>query len=84
MDALGTLRVVAHLSPVPQTEPCPDVGSGVEVVGGSPHLWSDVGCSGEVDSVDALGILRHVAHLSPLSQVESCPDIGTEVQIITP
>ena len=81
MDALGTLRVVARLSPVPQTEPCPGIGSGVEVQGGSPHLWADVLCGGGVDSVDALGILRHVAHLSPLPKEDPCPNIGDGVMV---
>ena len=68
VDALKQLRHVAGLT-VPQTEPCPDIGTEVA------SLFGDVDCDGDVDSVDALKVLRHVASLS-VSQTDPCSDIG--------
>ena len=83
MDSLGILRHVAQMSPLGQTEPCPDVGAAVDLVAGSPHTWGDVDCAGGVSSVDSLKILRTVASL-PVSQPQGCPEIGEEVSVREP
>jgi hypothetical protein len=82
VDALGDLRYVAGLV-VSQTEPCPDVGAAVEVLGASPHPWGDVDCSGAVNSVDSLKVLRYVAGLSVSAPAE-CPEIGEQVEVTAP
>jgi CSLREA domain-containing protein len=70
IDALGILRFVAHLSPLAQQDPCPDIGAN------SGGVFGDIDCKEGVTSVDALGILRFVALLDPLAQQEPCTDIG--------
>jgi hypothetical protein len=83
VDALKVLRHVAGL-PVSQTEPCPKIGSDVEVTDASTttmRMWGDADCDGDVDAVDALKKLRHVAGL-PVTQLEPCPDIGSPVRIL--
>jgi len=47
---------------------------------GTPRLFGDVDCSGEVNAVDALKVLRHVVGLE-VSQTEPCPDIGSTVTV---
>jgi len=47
---------------------------------GTPRLFGDVDCSGEVNAVDALKVLRHVVGLE-VSQTEPCPDIGSTVMV---
>jgi hypothetical protein len=81
VDALADLRDVAGLSPVSQTEPCPDVRIIVDVIDASPHLWGDSDCDNDVDAVDALAILRSVAGLAALGQTEPCPDIGAQIKV---
>lgn len=81
VDSLGTLRFVASLSPVDQTEPCAEIGDDVDVQDASIHPWGDTDCDDDVDTVDALAILRVVAGLVPLLQTEPCPDIGDEVVV---
>ncbi len=70
VDALGILVYVAGLPPLPQNEPCPDVG---EVAANG--IFGDVDCSGEVTSADALAVLRYVARLL-VSQHQPCPPVG--------
>ena len=79
VDALKGLRHVAALS-VSQNDPCPEMGSTVEVADASPHIWGDLDCDGDTDAVDALKELRNVAALS-VTQNEPCPDIGSTVFI---
>ena len=55
VDALGTLRFVASLSPVEQEEPCAAIGDDVDVENASVHPWGDTDCDDDVDTVDALG-----------------------------
>lgn len=75
------LRNVAGLSPLSQTEPCPNIGATVQVTGFGARKWADLNCDGNVTSVDALAGLRFVASLSPLTQTEPCPDVGTQVSV---
>ncbi len=85
VDALGVLRNVARLSAVQQTEPCPDVGSGIQVGSGSAGVqdWGDIDCDANITPVDALWILKHVAHL-PIPDHGACPDVGDSVQVFVP
>lgn len=92
VDALGGLRYVAALSPLPQNEPCPDIGSSVglepglsaETAGASERIWGDIDCGGRPDVVDSLALLRNVAGLSPLPRNEPCPEIGSPVIVSNP
>jgi hypothetical protein len=68
VDSLKVLRHVAGLD-VAQTEPCPDIGTGVPIFG-------DIDCDDDVDSVDSLRILRHVAGL-PNNLGPGCGPVGT-------
>ncbi len=79
VDALKTLRHVAILA-VSQIQPCPVIGSNVDIAGASVHPWGDVDCDDDVDSVDALKMLRHVAAL-PVQLTQPCPAIGSEVEL---
>ena len=80
-DSLAVLRNVAGLSPLSQTEPCPDLGVMVQIDGFADQEWADLNCDGNVTSVDALAGLRFVASLSPLAQTEPCPDVGAQVSV---
>ena len=80
VDALKNLRFVAAFS-VSQDEPCPDIGSALNIAGASEHLWGDVDCNGSVNAVDALKQLRHVVAFS-VSQEPGCPEIGDTVQLM--
>ena len=83
MDALKVLRQVAGL-PVTQEEPCPNIGSDVEVTEDDTttiRLWGDADCDGDVDSIDSLKKLIAVAGL-PVIQEEPCPDIGSPVRVL--
>ena len=68
VDAQKELRHIVALA-VSQTEPCPDIGSGVA------PMFGDVDCDGDVDAVDSLKIQRFVAGL-PVIQQPGCPAIG--------
>lgn len=81
VDGLGDLRDVAGLSPLAQTEPCPDIRTIVDIAKASLHLWGDSDCDNDVDAVDALALLRHVAGLAALNQQEPCPDIGAQIVV---
>ena len=81
-DSLASLRHVAQLSPLSQTEPCPDIGTTVDMAGLPSETWGDLNCDGSVTAVDALADLRFIASLSPLAQQEPCPDVGSEVQVV--
>jgi hypothetical protein len=86
VSALAGLRHVAELAPLPQNEPCPDVGAsvGVQPAGFGQQLWGDVNCNGSIDVVDALALLRFVAALPPLPQTDPCPQLGSPVLISAP
>jgi hypothetical protein len=73
VDSLKVSRHAAGLS-VSQTEPCPNIGSGV-LAGGQKQ--GDIDCNNTVNSVDALKLKRYVAGLA-YSQNEPCPDIGAK------
>ncbi|TMB99354.1 MAG: hypothetical protein E6J42_03790 [Chloroflexi bacterium] len=72
-DALKLLRRAIGLS-VPQTQPCPDLGSG------SP-AFGDVDCNAGINSVDALKILRFATGL-PVAPVTGCPVIGQPLSTV--
>jgi hypothetical protein len=78
VDALAILRDVAALSPLPRTEPCPDIGEAVPVPAGAGagRVWGDMDCNGGVDVVDGLLILRHVAALQ-VTLPPGCLPIGS-------
>ena len=83
VDALKVLRHVAGLQVI-QEEPCPEIGSDVEVTEDdttTTRKLGDADCDGDVDAVDALKKLLAVAGL-PVNQEEPCPDIGSPVQIL--
>jgi hypothetical protein len=65
---------VLNQNPLPQTEPCPDVGDDVD-----GHLWGDWDCDGEITTRDNQALLRFVLAQNPLSQTEPCPDIGASM-----
>jgi hypothetical protein len=71
VDALKILRHITDM-PVPQNEPCPNIGSEI------PSPWGDVDCSDNVVSVDSLKILRYVAGQS-VAQWEPCVGIGLAI-----
>ena len=48
--------------------------------GSYSKIFSDVNCSGTVNSTDANDVLRYVSAL-PVTQSEPCPDIGPSVKI---
>jgi len=78
IDSLLTLRHDAGLAT--DTGGCPALGTTVEVVGASPHVWGDVDCSGGVTPIDSLKLLRFDAGLST-SQADVCPPIGSQVLV---
>ncbi len=73
------LRFDAGLSA--NTNECPDMGSDIDVLFASPHMWGNVDCKDGVSPVDALKILRFDAGLS-VSQEAGCPAMGSEVTLI--
>jgi hypothetical protein len=79
VDSLLVLRSDAGLNT--NTGDCPGVGTEVDVLNASLHLWGDVDCSSAVNPVDSLKLLRFDAGLS-VSQEEGCPLIGGDVQIV--
>jgi hypothetical protein len=76
VDSLLTLRSDAGLDA--NTGDCPPLGTEVDVLFASLHLWGDVDCSDAVNPVDSLKILRFDAGLS-VAQEEGCPAIGAAV-----
>jgi hypothetical protein len=57
---------------------CPHLAQGVSLVGGSPHTWGDVNCSGSIDDVDVVLLLRFSANL-PLPSGVGCPAVDSPV-----
>jgi subtilisin family serine protease len=47
--------------------------------GSYSRIFSDVNCSGTINSTDANDVLRHVSYL-PVTQTEPCPDIGPSIK----
>jgi hypothetical protein len=80
VDSLLTLRADAGLDT--NTGNCPALGTEVDVLEASLHLWGDVDCSQSVDPVDSLKILRFDAGLS-VSQESGCPAMGAGVVLIS-
>ncbi|RLC59311.1 MAG: hypothetical protein DRI30_00805, partial [Chloroflexi bacterium] len=78
-DALATMRHGAGLDMI--AAGCPEMGSTVQVIGGSQHTWGDIDCSGEVNAIDALKILRFDAGL-PSSPQANCPEMGAAIMIV--
>jgi len=78
VDALLTLRNDAGLPT--DTGECPALGTTVDVLFASPHVWGDIDCKDGVTPVDALKILRFDAGLD-VTQEAGCPEMGQEVQI---
>jgi len=74
------LRSVLQQPPLPQTEPCPDVGAAV-TASGAPHTWGDWDCDSAVTTRDNQTLLFVVLGQSPLSQTEPCPDLAPPRQI---
>lgn len=83
-DALKELQDVAGI-PYVQTEPCPDIGTQVQIVQvagvGTQVIWGDLDCNGAIAATDALSLLRYIAGLS-VNQTEPCIDIGAIIQIL--
>jgi hypothetical protein len=72
---------VLEQAPLGQTEPCPDIGANV-IVDGTPRLWGDEDCDGDVNTRDNQAKLRWVLDQSALSQMEPCPDVGEDVVVV--
>ena len=79
VDSLLTLRADAGLDA--NTGDCPELGTEVDVLNASLHLWGDVDCSGALNPVDSLNVLRFDAGLS-VAQGEDCPAMGAQVTIV--
>lgn len=83
-DALKELQEIAGL-PYNQTEPCPDIGTQVEIVqvagNGTVVTWGDLDCNGAIAATDALALLRYIAGLG-VNQEEPCIDVGAIIQIL--
>ncbi len=78
-DNQSLQRHILSQAPLSQTEPCPDIGSVVEVSGFSPHTIGDNDCDGEISTRDNQALLRFVLDQAALSQTEPCPNIGQEI-----
>ena len=70
VDALKGLRHVAALS-VSQNDPCPEMGSTVEVADASPHIWGDLDCDGDTDVFDVVHVVA-VAFRNADPAIEFC------------
>ena len=79
VDSLFVLRGDAGLSA--DTGDCPGMGTDIEVLLASPHIWGDVDCLNGMSPVDSLKILRFDAGLS-VAQADGCPLLGSEVTVI--
>ena len=79
VDSLLTLRADAGLNA--NTGDCPPLGSEVDVLNASLHIWGNVDCSVAMDPVDSLKVLRFDAGLS-VAQQDGCPQMGAAVTIV--
>jgi hypothetical protein len=74
VDMLAILTFIAGFDPLPQDEPCPDIGDFILDL-----LFADILCDDEVDTIDVLAIGRFIAALSPIASEPNCPDLGDTV-----
>lgn len=80
LDLAAISRHVDGL-PVPQVEPCPDIGTWVSISGHPVDwIWGDLDCSWIVDSTDADKLASWLAGEGVL-QGEPCLDIGAPISL---
>ncbi len=80
-DNQALLRNVLSQAALSQTQPCPALGTEVQV-DDTIRLWGDSDCDGEISSRDNQALLRNVLSQAALSQTEPCPDIGDDVEVL--
>jgi hypothetical protein len=81
-DNQALSRYVLQQVPLSQTQPCPTIGSPVQIDGFGQEPWGNADCDNDgITTRDNQATLRRVLEQNPLSQTEPCPDVGTTVTV---